>query len=132
MHKNKSAIALVVAITVFIFCYLVTKPKANDYYDHATSLDLIKVIDSPDLTMEMLAARNGKLIIERAVGIVKDAETGEGYILGYPEFYISYANVDGISNGNVICSYFVYNPDNNYEDDILMRFDYIIDKGKVD
>lgn len=131
MHKNKSAIALVAAITVFIFFYFVTKPKANDYYSYAESLDLMEVYNSPNLTMEMLAARNGKLIIERAVGIVKDAETGEGYIIGYPEFYISYASVDGISNGDVICTYFIYNPENNYEDDIMMRFDYIIEKGKA-
>jgi len=82
--------------------------------------------------MEMLAARNGKLIIERAVGIVEDAETGAGHVIGYPEFYISYARVEGISNGNVICTYFIYNPETNYEDDILMRFDYIIDTGEFE
>ena len=131
MHKKKSIAVLVIAVAIILISSYITRPKANDYYSYAESLDLMEIYNSPDLTMEMLAARDGKLIIERVVGIVKDAETGEGYIIGYPEFYISYASVNGISNGDVVCSYFIYNPDNNYEDDILMRFDYIIDKGKV-
>jgi hypothetical protein len=109
---------------------IMAKPfaKEMDYYDYSTSLDLIEIIDSPDLTMEELAARNGKLVIEQVVGKVTNAETGEGYIIGYPEFYISYARVDGIKNGDIVCSYMIYNPDNNYEDDIIMRFDYIIER----
>ena len=107
-----------------------------DYYAYAEKLDLIEIIDSPDLTMEMLESRNGKLIIERAVGVIKDVETGEGYIIGYPEFYISYKELvsenKDVKNGNVVCSYLVYNPDNNYCDDIIMRFDYLIDTGKVE
>ena len=105
-------------------------PKTEiDYYAYADNLDLIEIIDSPNLTMEMLESRNGKLIIEKAVGVVTNAETGEGYIIGWPEFYISYASTPGeISNGDVICSYFIYNPDSNYCDDILLRFDYIIER----
>lgn len=107
--------------------------KANegmDYYAYAESLDLIEVVNSPDLTMEELAVRNGKLIIEQVVGKVTNAETGEGYIIGYPDYYMDYSMVKGIEDGSVVCSYMVYNPDSNYEDDILIRFDYVIDGGK--
>ena len=99
----------------------------TDYYAYAESLDLAEIINSPALTMEVLENRNGKLIIERIVGEVTDAETGEGYIIGWPEFYIDYAEVQGISNGDIICSYLIYNPDNNDCNDIMLRFDYIID-----
>lgn len=103
------------------------EPSEMDYYAYADDLGLIEVINSTDLTMDMLEARNGKLIIEQCVGVVTDAETGAGYIVGYPEFYISYKSVDGVKNGDVICTYFIYNPDTDFADDILLRFDYIID-----
>lgn len=116
-----SSIILLVSLTLM----MKTPAKAIDY---AESLSLVEIIDNQHLTTEMLESRNGKLIIERVVGIVTDAETGDGRIIGGDDYYnyISYRNVNGISNGDVICSYFIYNPDNNYVDDIIMRFDSII------
>ncbi len=134
--KGNSLYVLIAAIITVIALTIICHDTANanngmDYYAYAESLDLIEIIDSPDLTMEMLEARNGKLIIERAVGVVTDIETGDGYLIGYPEFYISYEQLvsenENVQNGNVVCSYIVYNPDNNYCDDIIMRFDYLID-----
>lgn len=118
-----SSIILLVSLTLM----MKTPAKAIDY---AESLSLVEIIDNQHLTTEMLESRNGKLIIERVVGIVTDAETGDGRIIGGDDYYnyISYRNVNGISNGDVICSYFIYNPDNNYVDDIIMRFDSIICK----
>ena len=140
--KNGNLWLILIAVIVTVNTLdVIWKDTANanngmDYYAYAEKLDLIEIIDSPDLTMEMLESRNGKLIIERAVGVIKDVETGEGYILGYPEFYISYKQLvnenENVQNGNVVCSYLVYNPDNNYCDDIIMRFDYLIDTGKVE
>lgn len=124
---NLIAIAAVIASAIYLHN---TKANGMDYYAYAESLDLIEVVNSTDLTMEELAGRNGKLIIEQVVGKVTNAETGAGYIIGYPEYYINYSRVEGIQDGDVICSYMVYNPESNYEDDILIRFDYIIDGGK--
>lgn len=116
-----SSIILLVSLTLM----MKTPAKAIDY---AESLSRVEIIDIQHLTTEMLESRNGILIIERVVGIVTDAETGDGRIIGGDDYYnyISYRNVNGISNGDVICSYFIYNPDNNYVDDIIMRFDSII------
>ena len=88
---------------------------------------IVKIIDSADLTTEDLMHRNGNIIIERVIGIVEDAENGHGRILnGDPNYYyINYSSVKGISKGDVICTYLLYNPENNYEDDIIMRFDYV-------
>ena len=111
-----------------------TASESLDYYEYAEFLNLVEIHNANDLTTEKLQNRNGKLIIERVVGVVEDAETGAGRVLyGDPEYYyISYASVKGIRNGNIICTYFIYNPDTNYEDDILMRFDYIIDSIAVE
>lgn len=94
----------------------------------------IEIVDCADLTAEMLTNRNGKIIIEKIIGeVVSDDLDGE--IWNVPENsgdYISYRSVDGAEYGDMILTYCVYNPDTNFEDDILMRFDYIIDKGTED
>lgn len=121
---------LLVCMVVVIIKYEMPASE-TDFYAHADSLDLIEIIDAQDLTLEELENRNGKLIIERVIGIVENAETGDGCCINGEEYwnYISYKGTPGIRNGDIICSYMIYNPDNNYEDDIIMRFDYIIDNN---
>ena len=109
---------------------LVSIKSTGEYYEeYADTLDLIEVIDSHELTIEELGNRNGKLIIERVIGVVEDAETGAGSVLNGDKnfYYISYDKVDGIHNGDIICTYMIYEPYSNYEDDIIYRFDSIID-----
>lgn len=121
------------AVGIFTGLALSTIPPREIYYNMADSLDLIEIIDSNKLSLEELNSRNGKLIIERTVGTVTEAKNGDGRLLyGDPRYaYINYSKVDNINNGDVICSYFIYNPDTNYEDDVLMRFDYIIEKNNA-
>lgn len=86
-----------------------------------------QIYDSGDLTAEILENRNGRVIVERCVGIVTDSETGDGMILNTDpdHYYISYAGVDGVTDGTVIVSYMVYSTKNNSTDDIEERYDYI-------
>lgn len=89
-----------------------------------------ELYDSGDLTAEMLETRNGKLIVERCVGIVTDAETGDGTILNSDpdSYYISYSRVDGVKNGTVVVSYMVYSTTDNFIDGIEERFDYVVSR----
>ena len=107
------------------------KPTTLEFYEEIVEeMEPIRIIDSDDLTMEMLQNRKGTIIIEKCIGIVNDKE-GNGKLLNCsnPEyFYISYKSVPKVDVGDVILTYFVYNPDNNIEDDITERFDFIIDK----
>lgn len=60
---------------------------------------------------------------------------GDGRVLNYTDpdyYYINYSRVENISVGDVILTYCVYNPNTNYEDDILERFDYIIDDKELE
>jgi glycerophosphoryl diester phosphodiesterase len=66
------------------------------YHDYTSELNLIEIIDSEALTAETLENRNGKLIIERVIGVVDNAKTGAGYEIN-SEYYISYSDVEGIS-----------------------------------
>lgn len=120
------SLAILVALSVLIF----SAPSESKYYSKAN--DNISIINSYDLTIEELQSRNGKLIVEVVIGQVDNFVTGAGHQLDNPNFYISYKGVEGISNGNIICTYFIYNPENNYEDDILYRYDYVIDAQIVD
>ncbi len=113
---------------------IVHPSKANDpvnfYREMVEDMEPIRIIDSADLTMEMLQNRKGTIIIEKTIGVVNDKE-GNGKVLNCanPDYdYIGYRSVPNADIGDVILTYFVYNPDNNIEDDIMERFDFIIDK----
>ena len=87
----------------------------------------VEVWESAGLTGDVLEARNGKTIVERCYGVVENAKTGDGKLLNPydPDYdYISYKGVSfEIENGLEVFTYLVYNPDNNYVDDILFRID---------
>lgn len=127
IHEDAKLILLSLTILLALFILIFSAPRESKYYSEANSKDNIEIINSCDLTIEELQSRNGKLIIEVVIGQVDNFVTGAGHVLDNPDFYISYSSVEGISNGNIICTYFIYNPENNYEDDIMYRYDYIID-----
>ena len=128
-------LAVLIAITIISFAMLtgVTSKAADpvDYYrELVDEMEIIQIYDSADLTMEMLQNRNGKIIIEKCIGIVTD-DKGNGKLLNCrnPEYYyISYKEVPNANFGDVIVTYFVYDPSTNIEDDIMERYDIIIDK----
>lgn len=115
-----------------------------NYYEEITDdLELFKVYNFADLTEETLINRNGDLIIEKVYGVVVDTE-GNGKILVNDEdfkkahnrdyngiaeynYYISYKGTEKAQQGDIVLSYFIYNPDSNYTDDTMARFDYIMD-----
>ena len=84
----------------------------------------VQIYNADELTAEVLENRNGNIIIERVLGVVTDAENGHGCELNGS--YISYKSVDGISNGDMVCTYLIYNPNTNCIDDIAARYDYVM------
>ncbi|MEY8573251.1 hypothetical protein AALD01_02415 [Oscillospiraceae bacterium 21-37] len=100
-----------------------------DLLDAAGNKDIV-VYDSSELSAEILENRLGQTVVERCIGIVKDADTGEGILLNTedPNFnFISYRGVyRPISNGSVVLSYMVYSSYNNSVDDIVERYDFVI------
>lgn len=89
-----------------------------------------ELYDSSELTADILENRNGTLVIERCIGLVTSRNEGDGIVLNaYDEDYnyISYRGVSStIRDGTVLLSYMVYNPGNNYIDDIMERHDFVI------
>lgn len=98
----------------------------NPSETETTETDSIcQVYDSSDLTEGILTNRQGKLIIEKCVGTVIDDEKNGAIQNADSDYnYISYADVD-CAKGDTITTYLIYNPENNYTDDVVERFDFI-------
>lgn len=104
---------------------------SSDSYDFEPTINVIpsetetdnicQVYDSSELTEDILANRQGKLIIEKCVGTVTDDEKNGSLEDGS---YISYESVD-CTKGDSVITYLIYNPDTNYIDDVIERFDYV-------
>ena len=104
---------------------------STDSYDFEPTINVIptetetdnicQVYDSSELTEDILANRQGKLIIEKCVGTVIDDEKNGSLEDGS---YISYESVD-CTKGDSVITYLIYNPDTNYTDDVIERFDYV-------
>ena len=107
------------------------KSDSLDFYrELSEEIGAIEIIDSADLSLEDLENRKGKIIIEKCIGVVENSD-GDGRILNCADpdyYYISYRSVEDFQEGDTILTYFIYNPDTNYTDDILERFDYVIDR----
>lgn len=110
--------------------------KSNDVKSIETSVELpqnmtddfqteVYYIDSQeesDKCYEALQHRKGKIVIEVITGTVTD-ENGDGQI-----DYQGYIKYHGdLSVGTRVETVMVYNPDNNYIDDIMYRADTIIE-----
>lgn len=90
-----------------------------------------KLYDASELSAEILENRNGMVIVERCIGFVTNKTTGDGKVLNpynKDADYIAYRSVTDQKyyNGTVFISYMIYNPENNYIDDITERYDFVL------
>lgn len=108
---------------------------SSDSYDFEPTINVIpsetetdnicQVYDSSELTEDILANRQGKLIIEKCVGKVLDDEKNGAIQNADSDYnYISYVDVD-CTKGDTVTTYLIYNPETNYTDDVIERFDYV-------
>ena len=91
------------------------------------------IFDASELTTEMLESRTPEvIIIERCISIVTNAnEEGDGKVLNYDGgYYIKHDK--GIEDGTIMLTYFVYNPNTQYYDDIIERYDFVLDTEYAD
>lgn len=113
-----------------------------EFYDGMIEdVNTLKIYDTDDLTPEIMANRNGKIVVEKIVGKVINDKL-EGRILncnaedgGYTNKdggnYISYERVEGAKKGDKILTYYIYSPFTNEQDDVLTRLDFIIDDSII-
>lgn len=113
-----------------------------EFYDNMIlDSNQIEIYNTSELTPQIMANRNGKIIVEKIIGEVTDHNLN-GKILncdidngGYTNKdggnYINYERVDGAKEGDRILTYFIYSPFSNAQDDVLTRLDFIIDCNEI-
>lgn len=91
--------------------------------------EFLKIMEPDEITGDFLRNRNGLIVVEKTVGKCLD-ENWNGKILNTESEYnyISYSGVSGILPGDTVVTYEVYNPSNNYEDDIVARWDFVVER----
>ena len=84
--------------------------------------------DASELTTEILENRKGTVIVERCVGLVTETDGNRyGIILNDNDSYIGYNSCEEkLCEGTIVVTYFVYNANNNYIDDITERYDFVV------
>lgn len=113
-----------------------------EFYDNMIKdIDTLKIYDTAELTPQIMANRNGKIVVEKIIGQVTndkldgkilncDIEDG-GYTNKDGGNYINYERVAGAKKGDKILTYYIYNPFTNEQDDVLTRLDFIIDDNTI-
>jgi len=130
---------LTTALTVMLFTTSIGKAaeakvsKLSEYRKQAQKIEQtynLDVIDTSKLTYKAITHRKGTVITERVIGKVIN-NSKDGKVLnqvGNTEYdYISYKGVD-CKKGDIIVTYLLYNPENKYCDDIVARWDYVLEK----
>ena len=134
MKKISFVIALVMiglsVVGLFAGC---SKNTTSGFSDEINLPSNSVIYDSSDLTYEILSSRTSDItIVERIVGVVLD-ENGNGRVLDSSEpcNYISYKYVPDIMPGDIVITYSVFNPENQFEDDIIARYDMVVARDDV-
>lgn len=135
--KKNFKICMVTLLVVSILFTLMTNVEAasknsnlKKYRKAAEKIEKkygLNAIDSSKLTYEKLTNRKHTIILERCIGRVRN-NNKDGKVLNTNEgYYISYKGVK-CKKGDIIVTYFLWNPENNVSDDIVARWDYVIGK----
>lgn len=130
--KQYLAVNDIQSIDYYVSENKLTINTSTDSYDFVPTVNVIptetetqdnicQLYDSSELTEDILVNRQGKLIIEKCVGTVTDDEKNGSLEDGS---YISYESVN-CTKGDTIVTYLIYNPETNYTDDVIERFDYV-------
>lgn len=107
-----------------VYVYFQGKRKAAYKFNKKPK---VKILSEKKITYNMLIKRKNKtLYIGYITGKCIDNKGNGKLYIDSPYNYISYKSVKGIKKGNIVRTFTVYNPYNNYEDDIIKRFDKII------
>lgn len=78
-----------------------------------------------DEAFDILQNRNGKVVVEIIEGTVLDDEGNGEYSYDDYSYYIHY-DPDVYHKGDKVVTVFVYNPDTNYTDDIISRYNVLV------
>ena len=134
MKKKTTIITVILSLIIAITASAAGIRSINWYKKYIKRHKIAKIREywNEDISYEMLANRGDDIIIEKILGTVVNKKK-DGRVLNPvdPDYdYISYKSVKGAKKGDVVLTVCIYQPNNSYEDDVVARFDYIIDHPK--
>ena len=132
MKKKATIITVILSLIVAITASAAGVRSANWYKKYVKHHKIANVREywNEDINYDLLANRGDDIIIEKILGTVVNGKK-DGRILNPvdPKYdYISYKRVPDVQKGDVILTICIYQPNNSYEDDVVARFDYVIDR----
>lgn len=101
---------------------------------HKKGYKNVAIYSTDELTDDVLENRTNLdgVVVEKMIGMVAKGNNGDGIILNTKDTehnYISYNNMDFETHeGTIILTYYVYNPETNYLDDVLERYDFVLNR----
>ena len=101
---------------------------------HKKGYKNVAIYFTDELTNDVLENRTNMdgVVVEKMIGMVAKGNNGDGIILNTKDTkhnYISYNNMDFETHeGTIILTYYVYNPETNYLDDVLERYDFVLNR----
>ena len=101
---------------------------------HKKDYENVAIYPTDELTNDVLENRTNMdgVVVEKMIGMVAKGNNGDGIILNTKDTehnYISYNNMDFETHeGTIILTYYVYNPETNYLDDVLERYDFVLNR----
>lgn len=110
--------AFLIALTTFI---LFASENANGNTIEATDYIIITSEMTSDEAFSTIENRNGKVVVEVIEATVLDDEGNGEYSYNDYSYNINY-DPDVYHKGDKVVTVFVYNPDTNYTDDIIIRY----------
>lgn len=129
-------VSFLITLTILIL-FLISSENANAEDAGTTQTEIVsELIESESdyiiITSEMtsdeafniLQNRNGKVVIEIITGTVLDDEGNGEYSYADYTYYINY-DAETFHNGDKVVTVLVYNPDTNYTDDIISRYNVL-------
>ena len=124
MKKKIYGLVLGVSMAVNVFMLssgtaVATQTPDNIWKSGKVEVVYSKTKDDTKKLNNMISHRKGKILINVVKGIVLDNKGNGKDTAGY---YIGY-NPKKYKKGDTVQSVFVFNPANNYEDDVLYRVD---------
>lgn len=134
MNLKKFMLAVGITSTIFSTATETIGITPYRFYKKLVAREQIGVVReyyTEELSYDLLVNRGDDIIIEKSIGVVINGKKdGRIYGNGNKYNYISYRNVKGCRKGDTILTICIYNPSSKAEDDIIERFDYIIDRKR--
>lgn len=120
------AIALAICLTIIMVIPAAASFQTHDLDGFMYGKE-IKYYGTDEITYDILVNRTpDTIIVEKVVGVVLNAETGDGRVLNTEDPVYNYINYGGLglNDMDIVVTFDIYNPETQYEDDVIQRLDF--------